>query len=234
MYIAFKMEVTRSVNVSKMPADKTADKKPRSTTKKTETVAPVAAPAPVAPAPKKERKAAVAKAEVTVPVTADAAAPAAPAPGFTDVATRLREVQSRVSSELKELARQVAAAAKAATREIKDAKRRKRRKDVSEMTEEERKTYEARRANNAFLKPRAISAELAAFMGLPAGTQRSHVDVSKFISQYVKSHNCFDPANKRHIIPDGALAKLLKVTDKDQVTYLNLQRYLKVHYPKSS
>ena len=182
-----------------MPAASTAaDKKPRTAAKKTETPAtPVVEAAPA----KKERKAAPAKTEVTVPVAASAVAEtsapaAAPAPaGFSDVASRLREVQTRVSAELKELAREVAAAAKAATREIKDAKRRKRRKDVSEMTEEERKAYEARRANNAFLKPRAISNEMAAFMGVPAGTLKSHTDVSKFIAQYVKSHNCFDPAN---------------------------------------
>ena len=182
-------------------------------------------------------------AEVAVPAvstSAPAAAPAAPAAtteanssGFADVATRLREVQARVTAELKELSREVAQAAKQAAREIKDAKRNKRRKDVSQMTEEERKAYEARRANNAFLKPRAISNEMAAFMGVPAGTLKSHTDVSKFIAQYVKSHNCFDPANKRRIIPDGALSKLLKVTDKDDVNYLNLQRYLKVHFPKA-
>jgi len=52
------------------------------------------------------------------------------------------------------------------------------------------------------------------------------------VSQYVKSHSCFDPANKRRIIADGALSKLLKVTDKDAVTYLNLQSYLKAHFVK--
>jgi chromatin remodeling complex protein RSC6 len=146
----------------------------------------------------------------------------------------LREVQSRLSSELKGIIRDTLVAAKSAAREVKDARRKRRvRKDVSEMTEEERVAHEARRAKNAFLKPRALSPELCSFMGLAAGSQRSQTDVTKFVSTYVKTHNCFDPANKRRIIPDGALSRLLKVTDKDTVTYLNLQSYLKVHFLKA-
>jgi chromatin remodeling complex protein RSC6 len=69
-------------------------------------------------------------------------------------------------------------------------------------------------------------------MGLSAGSQRSQTDVTKFISTYVKAHNCFDPKFKRRILPDAKLAKLLKVTDKDEVTYLNLQSFLKTHFIK--
>jgi chromatin remodeling complex protein RSC6 len=101
------------------------------------------------------------------------------------------------------------------------------------MTPEEKKAWEARRANNAFLKPRALSPELCAFMRIAAGSQRSQTEVTKFVSTYVKEHNCFDPANKRRILPDAALSKLLKVTDKDTVTYLNLQSYLKAHFLKA-
>jgi len=139
-----------------------------------------------------------------------------------------------VSADLKAIVKDTLAATKAAAREVKDAKRKRRvKKDVSEMTTEERKAYEERRAKNAFLKPRALTPELSAFMGLPAGSQRSQTEVTKFVSNYVKTHNCFDPANKRRIIADGALSRLLKVTDKDTVTYLNLQSFLKVHFLKA-
>lgn len=218
----------------------------KKTTKKTvapatPAVAPVAAPAPAT-----EKKAPVrktpAKTEVTVPVAAPAPAPAlAPvaettttSPTLTQVVEHLREVQSRLASELKSIIRDTLVAAKSAAREVKDARRKRRvRKDVSEMTEEERAAHELRRSKNAFLKPRALSPELCTFMGLSAGSMRSQTDVTKFVSNYVKTHNCFDPANKRRIIPDGALSRLLKVTDKDTVTYLNLQSYLKVHFLKA-
>jgi chromatin remodeling complex protein RSC6 len=220
-----------------------------SAAKKTVTKKTSDAPAPATPAPapaavvedkkaRAPRKTAAAKAEVVVPVAAAPAAPvaAAPAesPSLATVVERLREVQARVSADLKAIVKDTLAATKAAAREVKDAKRKRRvKKDVSEMTEEERKVHEERRAKNAFLKPRALTPELSAFMGLPAGSQRSQTEVTKFVSNYVKTHGCFDPANKRRIIADGALSRLLKVTDKDTVTYLNLQSFLKVHFVKA-
>jgi chromatin remodeling complex protein RSC6 len=209
--------------------------------------APVAAPAPtpVAAAAADDKKPRgrkpAAKAEVSVPVVAAASSSTETAEvaedasrgSFTSVVERLREVQSRVTAELKDLVREAIVAAKTATRSIKEARKKRRtKKDPAEMTPEERTAWEARRANNAFLKPRPLTPELCSFMGIPSGSLRSQTDVTRFVSQYVKSHSCFDPANKRRIIADGALSKLLKVTDKDTVTYLNLQSYLKNHFLK--
>jgi chromatin remodeling complex protein RSC6 len=101
------------------------------------------------------------------------------------------------------------------------------------MTTEEKAVWEARRAKNAFLKLRPISDELASFMGLPDKSQKSQTDVTKFISQYVKANTCFDPNFKRRIVPDTKLAKLLRVQDSEEVTYLNLQKFLKVHFLKT-
>jgi hypothetical protein len=236
------MEATRSVQVSNTMSD---NKSKKTATKKAETPAPAPVATPVAAPVAAEKKAprkAVAKAEVTVPtVAAPVAAPVETAAPTTQEAgdrltaslEKLRTTHTAYSSELKEIVKEALAAVKAAQREIKDARRRKRTKKVEDMTAEERKAYEARRANNAFLKPRALSNELSHFMGLSNGSQRSQTEVTKFVSAYIKQHNCFDPSNKRRIIPDAALAKLLKVTDKDQVTYLNLQSYLKAHFLKA-
>jgi len=247
------MPATTSHSVSNMSSAASASTETKKTVKTVKAAAKatpeVAAPvvvAAAAPAPKKEKKVA-AKTEVTVPVVAAsatviatpapavevAAAPTA-APTTLEIVERLRDLRSRFSTELKAIVADTIAAAKSTAREVKDARRRKRvRKDVSEMTAEEKTAYELRRSKNAFLKPRDLSAELCAFMGLPAGSQRSQTDVTKFVSSYVKSHGCFDPANKRRIVPDGALARLLKATDAEKpITYLNLQSYLKVHFPK--
>jgi chromatin remodeling complex protein RSC6 len=202
---------------------------------------PAAAPAPAAEEKKPRGRKAVVKSDAPVVEKKADAAPApeagaaVAAPSFTAVAERLKEIQSRVSGELKEVLREALAAAKHATREVKAAgKKRRVKKDPADMTPEEKAVWEARRANNAFLKPRPLSPELCAFIGIAAGSQRSQTEVTKHVSQYVKSHGCFDPANKRRIIPDGALSKLLKVTDKDAVTYLNLQSYLKGHFIKTA
>jgi chromatin remodeling complex protein RSC6 len=69
-------------------------------------------------------------------------------------------------------------------------------------------------------------------MGLPSKSLKSQTDVTKFIANYVKTHNCFDPSFKRRILPDAKLGKLLRVKDGQEVTYLNLQSFLKVHFIK--
>ena len=231
------------VNMSTEPA-KTVKKV---VAKKAAAPAPAVAPATSAPAAteakaaKAPRKAPAAKTEVVVPtVAAPEVAPAASteaaAPtSISGVVERLREVRTRFANELKEIIADTLLAAKTAAREVKDAKRKRRvKKDVSEMTPEEKAAWELRRSKNAFLKPRGLSTELCSFMKLPAGSQRSQTEVTKFVSNYVKENSCFDPSNKRRIIPDGVLSRLLKVKDTDTVTYLNLQSFLKVHFLKTA
>lgn len=224
---------TSQINSNKMATDSKTKK--TATVKKTDAV--VAPATPLAPTPVVEekkaargRKPAAPKVDAAVTVVESAAAPT-----LSSVADRIRDAQSRFSAELKEIAREAAVAAKDAAKKLKEAgKKKKVKKNVEDMTPEEKVIYEARRANNAFLKPRPLTPELCAFLTIPAGSQRSQTEVTKQVSAYVKAHGCFDPANKRRIIPDGALSKLLKVTDKDAVTYLNLQSFLKAHFIKTA
>ena len=220
---------TSAVKTNKMPADKKTAKK---------TAEPVAAPAP-APAPAKAaaKKSTPSKAEVVVPVVAAApAVVAAPAQSsdalLSSLTEQLKALSAEFTSRVREAVKATQEAAKAAKKEARDSKK-KRRVDPSTMTPEQKAAWEARRANNAFLKQKALSPELAAFMGIKAGEKRSQTEVTKFISEYVKSHNCYDPSFKRRIIPNAALAKLLRVDDKTEVTYLNLQKFLKVHFVKA-
>lgn len=222
---------------SSVNANMPADKKTKSTAAAATTAAPATTTPAPAPAPAKGRKAA-AKTEVTVPTSAPApAVEAAPAETrsadaiLSALQDTLKALGSEVTSRVRAAVHEAVEATKALKREARDSKKR-RRKDPSEMTPEEKKAWEARRANNAFLKLRPISDELSSFMGLPPKAQRSQTDVTKFVSNYVKTHNCFDPNFKRRIIPDAKLAKLLRVKDGQEVTYLNLQSFLKVHFLK--
>jgi chromatin remodeling complex protein RSC6 len=209
--------------------------------------APATDAAPTTPAPRARKAAPAAKVEVTVPVTAVEVAPVAAAPApvvaavsdvrsadaiLTSLQEALKSLNTEVTTRVRALVADATAATKALKREARDSKRRVR-KDPATMTPEERATYDARRANNAFLKLRPITPELCSFMGLPTASERSQTDVTKFVSQYVKAHNCFDPNFKRRIIPDAKLAKLLRVKDGQEVTYLNLQSFLKVHFIKT-
>jgi SWIB/MDM2 domain len=206
--------------------------------------APVAAETPVvAKAAPKPRKAAAAKAEVTVPVV-EVVAPVADAVVVEVGAERttavilatlqesLRALGTETTTRVRALVAEAVEATKALKRDARNSKRRHK-KDPATMTPEERAVWEARRANNAFLKLRPISDELASFMGLSPKSQKSQTDVTKFIATYVKTHSCFDPTFKRRIIPDAKLGKLLRVKDGQEVTYLNLQSFLKVHFLKT-
>ena len=212
--------VKSTVNSNTMPA--TPKKTAAKPAAKTEVTVPVAAPAP---------------APVAAPVPAPAAAPVVADARSADailasVQEALKSLNTEVTGRVRALIAEATEAAKAVKRSVRDSKRRVR-KDPATMTADEKAAWEARRANNAFLKPRLLSDELATFMGLPAKSQKSQTDVTKFVSTYVKEHGCFDPAHKRRIVPDAKLAKLLRVTDKQEVTYLNLQSFLKVHFIKT-
>ena len=193
------------------------------------------------PAAKKTSSKPVAKTEVTVPVSTPTAPVAAPVTVadvrsadaiLTSVQEGLKSLNVEVTGRVRALVAEAVAAAKALKREARDSKRRVR-KDPATMTPEEKAAWEARRANNAFLKLRPISDELASFMGLPAKSQKSQTDVTKYIATYVKTHSCFDPSFKRRIIPDAKLGKLLRAKDGQEVTYLNLQSFLKIHFLKT-
>lgn len=227
------------VKANKMPAKK-SDAKPVVVAA---TPAPVAAAAPKAPkaAPKakavKVEKAAGA-ATLTVPTVETPSAPVAVESTESSevqlaaLGEKLKALGAELQTRLRDAVKGVQDAIKTAKREARDGKKKKR-KDPKDMTPEELKVWEARRANNAFLVQRPLTDELAAFMGLKSGDKRSQTEVTKFISGYVKQHNCFDPNFKRRILPNAALAKLLRVSDKDEVTYLNLQSFLKVHFKKA-
>lgn len=230
------LEMSASVSASK------TNTKMAKSTKKDAPPAPVTAAAP-APAPAKASKpkaTKVAKAEVVVPTTATPAvvpvaisAPAQSSEALLAALTeQLKSISAEFTAKVRDAVRQTQEAAKVAKKEQRDSKKKKR-KSPEEMTPEERKAWEARRANNAFLVQKPLSDELCAFMGLKHGEKRSQTEVTKFVSDYVKSHGCFDPQFKRRIVPNAALAKLLRVDDKTEVTYLNLQKYLKVHFKKA-
>ena len=210
------------VNANKMPADKKTAPAKKTAAAKTEVVVPVVpAPAPVA-------------APVATATTAATAAPVEVRSAdaiLLALQDELKALGSSVTTRVRALVAEATAAAKALKREARDSTHR-RKIDPADMTPEQRATWEARRANNAFLKLRPLSDELASFMGLPAKSQRSQTDVTKFVSAYVKEHSCFDPTFKRRIVPDTKLTKLLRVKDGQEVTYLNLQSFLKVHFLK--
>ncbi len=106
------------------------------------------------------------------------------------------------------------------------------------VAKDRKKHNKTKRAHNpdrkpsGFAKPSLLSDELCKFMGQPKGTLLARTEVTKFITGYIKDHNLQDPAFKRRILPDTKLKKLLSVPKNTELTYFNLQTYMKHHFPK--
>jgi len=96
-----------------------------------------------------------------------------------------------------------------------------------------KKKYSANRQPSGFVRPTRISDELANFLGKTIGVEMARTDVSKEINSYIRSNNLQDKVNGRKIIADNKLATLLKLGSEDELTYFNLQRYMKHHFIKA-
>jgi len=95
-----------------------------------------------------------------------------------------------------------------------------------------RKRTSGNRQPSGFIKPTLISNELASFLGKPVGTELARTAVSREINQYIRANSLQEPTNGRKINPDAKLSKLLKIGKDEELTYFNLQRYMKHHFVK--
>jgi len=98
----------------------------------------------------------------------------------------------------------------------------------------QKKRQNAKNSPSGFAKPNKISDELCDFIGVPYGTEKSRTDITRFINLYVKEHNLNKPENKRFILPDDKLKKILNVGDNEEINYFILQKLISHHFPLSA
>jgi len=84
---------------------------------------------------------------------------------------------------------------------------------------------------NGFSKPGQISDKLRKFMGLDSEQLVARVEVTKFITKYCQEKGLQNEKDKRILLPDKELQDLLNVGTDVELTYFNLQKYLKFHFP---
>lgn len=92
---------------------------------------------------------------------------------------------------------------------------------------------DSKRAPSGFAKPTKLSDQLCEFLNLPAGSSLARTEVTRIINQYVKTNNLQDKVNKRQINPDEKLRSIMTLGENDELTYFNLQRFIKQHFLKA-
>ena len=126
--------------------------------------------------------------------------------------------------------------------EFKDAKKtdekeqQKREREGAAVNKKTKKTAASggQRTLSGFAKPSLLSDELCEFMGVGTGASMARTEVTRKINEYIKKNNLQDAADKRHILPDANLKKILNLTCEDKLTYFNLQKYMKHHFTKET
>ena len=196
--------------VENVVVEKTAAKKPKATKA-------VAAPAPVVVAP--PTPAPVVAAAPAVQADAAESSDSSMAVKLNVFGAKLQQLAglfSSVKTDFKTLEKMV-------SRELKNAQK----------SSSKRKKTGGNRQPSGFVKPTRISDELAHFLGKTVGTEMARTEVSREINAYIRSNGLQDKANGRKINADTKLSTLLKLNKEDELTYFNLQRYMKHHFIKA-
>ena len=105
---------------------------------------------------------------------------------------------------------------------------------AAQKASQKKKRGSGNRAPSGFVKPTLISDELALFLGKDKGSLLARTAVSKEINLYIRANSLQDKDNGRKILPDAKLAKLLKLQKTDELTYFNLQKFMKHHFIKTA
>jgi chromatin remodeling complex protein RSC6 len=97
-----------------------------------------------------------------------------------------------------------------------------------------KKKVSHRSTDSGFKIPVKISQEIAEFCSWDIETPRARIDVTNYICKYIKENDLQNPANRKIIVPDDRLQKLLAHNEEQHgsLTYASIQKLLAPHYTK--
>jgi upstream activation factor subunit UAF30 len=101
------------------------------------------------------------------------------------------------------------------------------------VMKQKHKTNRKNNTNSGFLKPVQISEDMAKFTGWNHADLKSRVDVTKYICKYIRDNDLQNPEDRRQILADKKLSKLLEYSsdsDDKPLTYYRIQTYMKKHF----
>lgn len=117
------------------------------------------------------------------------------------------------------------------------------RSDTLRVAKQRKSSNRAKNTTSGFMKAVPISKDMAKFCNWDASQQRSRVEVTKYLCNYIKENNLQNPEKRTEINPDEKLASLLglKVDPKTKkvaagqptLTYPGLQKRIQTHFNKT-
>jgi len=177
-------------------------------------------------APKKKvvKKAPVVEPKVETPVqeTSVVEAPQNTVENYAQEFTHLVEQLKVLQNSLKEL---TVYTSKLEKRVAKDQK------VLQKRVNGKRKRTNTSSSPSGFSKPGPVSDELRTFLKLGKDELIARTEVTKRINAYCKEHGLQGKDDKRVLKPDKTLKTLLRLGKNDELTFFNLQKYMKVHFP---
>lgn len=141
---------------------------------------------------------------------------------YTDEFTHLVEQLKNLQTTLKEL---TVYTTKLEKRVAKDQKA------LQKRVNGKRKRTNTSSSPSGFSKPGPVSDELRTFLKLADGELVARTEVTKRINAYCKEHGLQSKEDKRILKPDKTLKTLLRIGKNDELTFFNLQKYMKIHFP---
>ena len=190
------------------PTKKSSTKK--TSTKKVET--PVVPVEPVAAAP-----------VVETPVVDAPVEPSDPEENYDEEFNEVKDTLKSALELIKSLSSQVSSLEKRVSRDRKVMNKK--------MKGRVKRVVDPNKPPSGFAKPGHISLELSKFLKLGKDDLIARTEVTKLITKYCQENDLQKKEDKRTIHPDKPLRDLLRLKKGDELTFFNLQKYMKIHYP---
>lgn len=149
---------------------------------------------------------------------------------ISNIATSFTTINDSITlfkMQLNSLQQQLKNLEKSVNKELKAVKK------VSEKAEKPKKP----RAPSGFAKPTKVTKELCDFMNRPEGTEIARTEVTKILSEYIKTNKLQEQSlnAKNKIVPDDKLRSLLGISTEEStnLTFFNIQKYMNKHFISS-
>lgn len=103
----------------------------------------------------------------------------------------------------------------------------------AKTTKKARKVSNEKRPPSGFAKPALLSDELCEFLKIEKGSLRARTEVTRMLNKYISENALQKQGDRRVIVPNAELKKLMNLADGQELTYFNLQTHIKHHFKKA-